>query len=303
MRPWKRPGVLVDGVKQLLLELLGADGHLFELGPHLLVVRLRVRQVRHHGSQRRRRALRRGPQPIRRRAPPSRARSRRQSPARSSTPAAVRGARMSSMIFSEGSNGATSSGPSDRIAVWTTSDSGTPGERPMRPQIVTAGVEDHRLRNQPDELGTGDPDAPRRALASQASKAACSGVASRSTRFIDTWAQPYSGMYQPTARTALSMPGCSTVLPSSSVDRATLLADVERDPVRPPLVGDVEVDVVRHQELAGADHHRAETGARTRRDRSPVRSPVAASFFARASYSPLRMSANDRRSGRVAAYS
>jgi hypothetical protein len=71
-----------------------------------------------------------------------------------------------------------------------------------------------------------------RALSSQASKATCSGVTSRSVRFMEIWAQPYSGIDHPSPRTALSMPGFSTWVPSgpgtvrpfSRTSKATRLA-------------------------------------------------------------------------------
>jgi len=42
-------------------------------------------------------------------------------------------------------------------------------------------------------------------------------VTDRSVRFIDTWATPYSGMYQPIAFTAFRLPGSITGFPAASV--------------------------------------------------------------------------------------
>ena len=121
------------------------------------------------------------------------------------------------MIRSSGLNGASSFSPSERIAVRISSCSDTPSERccfrrKYRPasSIVCSGTSPTS-----SDPVTRMPRAP--AARTTSSKATCSGVTLRSTRFIDTCARSYSAMYHPIAFTALSVPGIITGRPSASV--------------------------------------------------------------------------------------
>ena len=59
---------------------------------------------------------------------------------------------------------------------------------------------------------------PRSAAALQASsKATCTGVTVMSVRFSESWAMPYSSMYQPMPFTAFKRPGILTGSPLASV--------------------------------------------------------------------------------------
>ena len=152
-----------------------------------------------------------------------------------------------------------------RIAILTSSCSGTPSERCCFRRKWRPASSRARERDQPDQLGAGDPDAARLGLPATSSNATCSGVTTRSVRFIDTWAMPYSAMYQPIAFTALSDARdhhrlAGRVGDHLAGERVALalgpprLADVERHGVGPAGRGGVEIDVESHQEIAGADH-------------------------------------------------
>ncbi len=89
---------------------------------------------------------------------------------------------------------------------------------------VAAGVEQAAERHQPDQLRAGDSHAARGGGAADFVERDMDRRDAMSVRFIDTCAMPYSGMNQPIALTALSVPGSvsssprasSTALPSAS---------------------------------------------------------------------------------------
>ena len=122
-----------------------------------------------------------------------------------------------SITFSLGLNGLRSSRPIDLTAIFMISSSDMPVERLcFSRKYFPASIRDF--------LGTSPTISvpvtliPRAAAARHtSSNALCSGVALMSVMFIDTWAMPYSSMYQPIALHPFSVPGIMTVFPFSSL--------------------------------------------------------------------------------------
>ena len=121
-----------------------------------------------------------------------------------------------SITFSSGLNGARSLSPMLWMAILSSSLSETPVERCcLRRKYLPASMSE--LRGTRPTISVPVTRTPRAAAARHtSSKATCSGVCLMSVMFIDTWAMPYSGMYQPMALVPFSVPGIMIVLPFSS---------------------------------------------------------------------------------------
>ncbi len=136
---------------------------------------------------------------------------------------------------------------------------------PHAPEVVPARREDRAPRNQTHQLRAGGPEA---ALTG----AFLTRVERRVNRSDVDIHQIHrdlgaSVLGDVPAHTAdrLEHAGLVDLFSPGPGHRAAVLPDVERDPVCPPFVGDVEVDVVGDEELAGAGHHGPEPGHELRR--------------------------------------
>ena len=147
------------------------------------------------------------------------------------------------------------------------------GRAPHAREVVPPGGEQSRSRHQPDELRAGHPQAVRPCPSSQVSKTTCSGVASRSVTLIEIWAQPNSGIVQPTAlipasRARIPDLGARGILQRLALGVEPLLAflaDLAGDAGREPLVDCVQVDVVGDEERPGAEDRGSGTRQKGRR--------------------------------------
>lgn len=122
-----------------------------------------------------------------------------------------------SITFSFGSKGLRSSRPIDLTAILIISSSDMPTDlccfsRKYLPASMRLRFGTSPTISVPVTLS------PLACAARQtSSKALWRGVALMSVMFIDTWAMPYSSMYQPIALQPLSVPGIITGLPSASL--------------------------------------------------------------------------------------
>ena len=125
--------VPVDVEQELVLELLRLQRDRLELGLLRLVALLAERERRDHRRERRaERAAERGDAAAARRRGVARQLVGEAAQLMRHRAGCARSRTAYSMIFSSGSNGATSLSPSDWMAMWTSSCSGTPAERPCR---------------------------------------------------------------------------------------------------------------------------------------------------------------------------
>ena len=143
-----------------------------------------------------------------------------------------------------------------------------------------------------------------------------SGVTEMSVMFIETWAMPYSSMNQPMAFVALSVPGCMSVLPCSSLSGLPTGEPPSRTG-RPfsrtskAMALARRVEVVLRLKLTAMRKSRAPTvvapvrATPSSKGRAPKSGAVSAwaSFSGSASYSPARQTARFFRSGFRAAAS
>ena len=307
----ERLGVLVDGARQPVLEGLAALGH----ARPVPATPPRSPSCRRSGSPPSSPAPRRGcpsaRPPSRRPAPATRSTPRRRIGRPSSTSAAPAGAKWYSMIFFAGSNGATWSRPIDRIAISTSSRSGTPADLPClrRKYRPASSIGASGVRPTSSEPVTMRPSFS--ASSRTVSKTTCSGVVrvveqvDRDLRLPVLLDVPADGAHGLQAARHLDgrAVGVADDLARRVALRPPALADVEGDLVGQPPVERVQVDVVGEQELARADHGGARAGVEPRRARHRAPRPGRASFSARPSYSPARMFARLRRSSVAAACS